>query len=131
MKKAKIEEITKVNEWKGPNWIIYYINMRLDNWETINLGKKKADAFTVWDTVTYEVVEEGKKWREVKEMPKKQPIGTDNNIGAIVGMAIKLAFDKLYHGEDDFQPSALLAQRIAELAIDMTRELEEREESPS
>lgn len=130
MKKAKIEEIIKVNEWKWPNGVIYYINMKLDNWETINLGKKKADAFKVWDVVTYEVVEEGKKRKEIKEMPKKET-ATNTSAGAIVGMALKIAFDKVYNWEDDFQAAAVLAQRICDLAVDMTKGLEEKEDLPS
>lgn len=128
MKTAKVTEIVKVNEWKWPNGIIYYINMKLDNNETINLGKKKSDAFKVWDVVTYEVVEEGKKRKEIKEQPKKET-RSDSNAGAIVGMALKIAFDKVYKSEDDFQSAAVLAQRICDLAVDMTKGLEEREDS--
>ena len=58
MKQAKVQEITKVNEWKWPNWTIFYIWMKLDNWETISLWKKSKDAFKVWDTVNYEMIEE-------------------------------------------------------------------------
>lgn len=45
--------------------------MKLDNDEQISLGKKKADAFKVGDTVNYESFEEnGKtKYKEVKENP--------------------------------------------------------------
>ena len=37
---GKITEITKVNEWEWPHWKLYYIDMKLDNGETISLGKK-------------------------------------------------------------------------------------------
>ena len=98
MKTAKITEIIKVNEWKWPKGTIYYINMKLDNDDTISLGKKKSDAFKVGDTVTYEVVEEWKKWREVKEnpFPKKSYNSESNNVWAMIGMAMKLAFEHLY-----------------------------------
>lgn len=53
--------------------------MKLDNEDTISLGKKKADAFKVGDTVNYEVVEEGKKWKEVKENPFKPRYNSEAN----------------------------------------------------
>ena len=132
MKKAKIEEIIKVNEWSWPNGVIYYINMKLDNWETINLGKKKADAFKVWDTVNYETVEEnGKtKYKEVKEnpMPRRSFNSEANNKAAMVGMALKIAFSSCYDKkEENFQETVALAQRIVDVAMDM---LDDGEESP-
>jgi hypothetical protein len=44
-------------------------------------------------------------------------------------MALKIAFDKVYKSEDDFHTAAVLAQRICDLAVDMTKGLEEREDS--
>ena len=69
MKTGKVTEITKVNEWKWPNGTVYYINMKLDNNDTISLGKKKSDAFKVGDTINYEVIEENwkYKYKEVKD----------------------------------------------------------------
>ena len=124
MKTAKITEITKVNEWKWPNGTIYYINMKLDNNEEISLWKKSKDAFKVWDTVSYEMIEEnGKtKYKEVKEnnfRPRPAYNPEANNRWAMIGMAIKMAFDKVYQWEDDFQKAAYLSQRIFELAMDM------------
>jgi len=121
MKTAKILEIWKVNEWKWPNWTIYYINMKLDNGEAISLGKKKSDAFKVWDTVSYEVVEEGKKWKEVKEeQPKKTFDPQANNRGAMVWMAIKTAFEILYDKKaQNFKECIALAYRIFEEAMSM------------
>lgn len=121
MKQAKITEITKVNEWKWPNGIIYYISLKLDNWENISLWKKSKDAFKVGDQISYEVVEEWKKWKEVKPdfRPRAAYNPEANNRWAMIGMAIKMAFDKVYQWEDDFQKAAYLSQRIFELAMDM------------
>lgn len=130
MKTWKITEITKVNKWdKWEHWPVYYISMKLDNWEQITLGKKKEDAFKVWDVVNYEEVEEGKKWKEVKEnpFPKRSFNSEWNNKGAMIGMAIKVAFDKVYSSEDDFQKAAALSQRIYDLAMQMM--WEEKEET--
>jgi len=121
MKTAKITEITKVNEWKWPNGIIYYINMKLDNNEEISLWKKSKDAFKVWDTVNYEMVEEnGKtKYKEVKEnnfrpRPAYNPEAT--NKGAMVWMAMKLAFEQLYD-KTNYNEVIQLATRIFEDAM--------------
>ena len=115
MKTAKITEIVKVNKWdKWEHWPIYYISLKLDNNELITLGKKKEDAFKVGDTVNYEVVEEGKKWKEVKENPfKSKASNPDNNVGAMIGMAMKLAFEHLYD-KTNYNETYQLAVRIFE-----------------
>ena len=121
MKQGKITEITKVNEWKWPNGTIFYINMKLDNGELISLWKKKADAFKVGDTVSYESFEEnGKtKYKEVKENPfKPRAYNPDQtNRGAMVGMSYKLAFELVYKKDTDFQTAVALANRIYEEAM--------------
>lgn len=122
MKTAKITEITKVNEWKWPNGTIYYINMKLDNNETISLGKKKSDAFKVWDTVNYEMIEENwkTKYKEVKETPFKPRAfnSADTNKSATIWMAMKIAFDKLYD-KTNYWETIQLATRIFEDAMAM------------
>jgi len=129
MKTAKITEITKVNEWKWPNGTIYYINMKLDNGELINLWKKKADAFKVWDTVNYDSFEEnGKtKYKEVKENPFKPKAmsSESNNRSATIWMAIKVAFEVLYDPKkENFNECIALAHRIYEEAMAMYSEWE-------
>ena len=131
MKTAKVQEITKVNEWKWPNGTIFYINMKLDNWETISLWKKSKDAFKVGDQVNYEVVEEGKKWKEVKENPfKPRAYNSEwNNKGAMIWMAIKTAFELLYDKkEQNFNECIALAHRIYEEWMAMFNETEKPEE---
>ena len=121
MKTAKITEITKVNEWKWPNGTIFYINMKLDNNEEISLWKKSKDAFKVWDTVNYEMIEEnGKtKYKEVKEnnfRPKPTYNPEATNKGAMVWMAMKLAFEQLYD-KTNYNEVIQLATRIFEDAM--------------
>ena len=120
MKTWKITEIWNINEWNWPHGVIYYIPLKLDNGETIKLWKTKKDAFKVGDTVNYEVVEEGKKWKEVKENNFQRKQYWDNWKGAMVWMALKIAFDKAYNWEEDFQKAAYLAERIYNLAVEMT-----------
>ena len=131
MKTAKITEITKVNEWnKWPYWTLYYIYMKLDNWETINLCKKKADAFKVGDTVSYNTIEEWKKYEEVKESWLKKSYNSEsNNKGAMIWMAIKTAFELLYDKkEQNFNECIALAHRIYEEWMAMFNETEKPEE---
>ena len=122
MKTGKIIEITKVNKWdKWDHWPIYYISMKLDNNELITLWKKKEDAFKVGDVVNYEVVEEWKKWKEVKETPFKPRAAYDQtaqNKSATIGMAMKIAFEHLYD-KTNYQETIQLATRIFEDAMAM------------
>ena len=89
MKESKILEITKTKLREGPNWRLYYITIKLENWETITLWKKKEDAFKVWQVVKYEEVEKGKKWKEVKE---KSFAPVQDPKSAIVLTAFQVAF---------------------------------------
>ena len=121
MKTAKVLKVT-IDSWDWQYGKMYSHKMELDNWETIKLNKRKDNSFKVWDTVNYE--ENGEwKWKEVKEEKTFQPRPAynpeANNRWAMIGMAIKMAFDKVYQWEDDFQKAAYLSQRIFELAMDM------------
>lgn len=133
MKTAKITEITKVNEWKWPNGTIYYINMKLDNNEEISLWKKSKDAFKVWDTVNYEMIEEnGKtKYKEVKEnnfRPRPAYNPEANNKSATIWMAMKIAFEVLYD-KTNYQETIQLATRIFEDAMAMYENYWKKSES--
>lgn len=121
MKTAKITEIVKTNKWdKWEHWPVYYISMKLDNDELITLWKKKEDAFKVGDTVNYE--ENGEwKWKEVKvnnfqPRPAYNPEAT--NKGAMVWMAMKLAFEQLYD-KTNYNEVIQLATRIFEDAMEI------------
>ena len=131
MKTSKVESVLNTREWSWPNGAVFYIQMKLENWETITLGKKDKNAFKVWDEVKYEVVEDGKKWKEVKEMPTfvKKSSNNDNNKWAMIGMAIKTAFELVYKKEDDFDKAKALAKKILLLALEMHGE--NKEELPS
>lgn len=99
MKTSTVKEITKVNEWDWPHWKVFYINMKMESWETISLGKKSADAFKVWDTINWEDYSDAKwaiKQREVKENSFKWGMSKENSKSAKIGMAIKVAFDLVY-----------------------------------
>lgn len=133
MKTWKITEITKVNKWdKWEHWPIYYISMKLDNSEVITLGKKKEDAFKVGDTVNYEVIEEWKKWKEVKENPFRPRVTFNEwqNRGAMIWMSFKLAFEMMYDKtKDNYKDTVALAVRIYEDAMELYNKWEEKSES--
>ena len=135
MKQAKVLEIIGANEWEWPYGKLYYINMKLDNWETISLGKKKSDAFKVGDMVCYEDYVDAKwktKQKEVKEEntfePKSNFDGWNN--WAMIWMSIKVAFETFYDPKkENFNETIALAHRIYEEAMNMLNEGEEPKES--
>lgn len=89
MKESKILEITKTKVREWANGKLYYITLKLENWEYITLWKKREDAFKVGQLVKYEEVEKGKKWKEVKE--KSFSLVQDPK-SAIVLTAFQVAF---------------------------------------
>ena len=123
MKTAKITEIWQANKWDWPHWAIYYIPLTLDNGEKIRLGKQKEDAFKVGDTVSYEVVEEWKKWKEVKENPFRPQANCNTNCSksAQVWMAIKVAFDLVYK-EKGIEEAKKLTKEILLFAQELVGE---------
>lgn len=131
---SKVESILNTREWSWPNGAVFYIQMKLENWETITLGKKSKDAYKVWDEVKYEAYTDAnwkQKWKEVKEMPQfaKKTNNSDNNKWAMIGMAIKTAFELVYKDEKDFDKAKALAKQILLLALEMHGE--NKEELPS
>lgn len=119
MKTAKIVKLT-IDSWDWQYGKMYSHKMELDNWEIIKLNKKKDNSFKVWDTVNYEENWEWKRKEVKEEAPKKSQWNQEaQNRGAMVGMCIKLAFEKLYQWEDDFQKASILSQRLFDLAMDM------------
>ena len=134
MKTSTVKEITKVNEWDWPHGKVFYINMKMESWETISLGKKTADAFKVWDTINWEDYSDAKwaiKQREVKENPmwwfKAWASCNPNQCSksAKIWMAIKVAFDLVYK-EKWLDEAKKLTKEILLFATEL-----EWEDSPS
>ena len=132
MKQSKVESILNTREWSWPNWAVFYIQMKLENWETITLGKKYKDAYKEWDEVKYEAYTDAnwkQKWKEVKENPfVSKKSNTDNSKWAMIWMAIKTAFELVYKTENDFDKAKDLAKQILLLALEMQWE---QKDSPS
>ena len=132
MTTSKVESILNTREWSWPNWAVFYIQMKLENWETITLGKKSKDAYKEWDEVKYEAYTDAnwkQKWKEVKENPfVSKKSNTDNSKWAMIWMAIKTAFELVYKTENDFDKAKDLAKQILLLALEMQWE---QKDSPS
>jgi len=118
MKTTTIKEIVSVEEREWQYWKMYWHKLKLENWETIKLNKKKPNSFKVWETISYEENWEWK-WKQITEdnqKPKKK-FNESNNVWAMVGMSYRLAFEMAYKWEDDFQKTVALAQRIFDEAM--------------
>ena len=126
MKTSTVKEITKVNEWDWPHGKVFYINMKMENWDTISLGKKTEDAFKVWDTINWEDYSDASwkiKQREVKEN-QFRPMAQANNQcskSAQVWMAIKVAFDLVYK-EKGIEEAKKLTKEILLFAQELVGE---------
>lgn len=104
MKTSKVVEITNIKEWKWSNMTIFYITVKLENWEKITLGKRKKDWIVVGQSITYteEETEDGrKKYKEVRASFGKGSWGITNRQIAAIGGAIISASWK-----GDFKSSA-------------------------
>lgn len=66
---AKVKEIVDVREWSGPNGMVYYHKLVMDNGDQGELGKKKNNAFQPGDSLTYtiESTQYGNKFKEVQQ----------------------------------------------------------------
>ena len=126
MKTSTVKEITKVNEWDWPHGKVFYINMKMENWDTISLGKKTEDAFKVGDSISWEDYSDASwkiKQREVKENPFR-PMAQANNQcskSAQVWMAIKVAFDLVYK-EKGIEEAKKLTKEILLFAQELVGE---------
>lgn len=127
MKKSKVLEIIAINEWlKWEHWPVYYIQMKMENWETITLWKKSKDAFKVWDEITYQENWEWKR-KEIKENPfQRRSFNQEKqNLWAMIWMAYKLAFEVFYSKEEkNFADTIKLANAIVDEAMKTYQEHE-------
>ena len=109
MKQSKITQILKTNEWESKYGKMYSITLKLENWETITLNKKKQNAFKLWDNVKYEEIEA---WKKRKEIIDKKPESNQGNPRSyFTSVAFQIAFQN-YSWEDSYQFCSTLARRI-------------------
>ena len=90
MKTSKILEILSIKTREGKNGKLYYHSLKLENGETISLGKKKEDAFAVGQEISYiETVDaNGKKKRSEPKKSYGGSVGISNRQIAAIGWAI-------------------------------------------
>lgn len=100
MKESKILEITKTKERENEHGKLFYITLRLENGEYITLGKKKANAFKIGDTIKYEKIWENKR-KEIRPAFATKGAWISNKQIAAIGAAILTA-----GGKSDFKTSA-------------------------
>ena len=113
MKTSKITKIWEITEWTGEHWTTFYIKLDLENWEKISLGKKRKDAFNVWDTVNYEDYVDAKwytKQREVRE--NKKPEFKQDQRWYFTSIAFQIGFQNFNSKDDDFQERVFISKRI-------------------
>lgn len=122
--KAKIKDIVWINERnKGEHGPIYYITMKMDNDELITLWKKNKDSFKVWEEINYEVVEEWRKRKEIKEFQRRPFNNEATNRGAMIWMAYKLAFEVYYNKEEkNFTDTIKFANEVFKEAMKTFKE---------
>ena len=103
MKTSKILEILNIKERQWPTMTIFYITVKLENWEQITLGKRKKDWLIVGQPVTYteEEVDGKKKRKEIRPQSSGKSWGISNKQIAAIGAAILTA-----GGKSDFKNSA-------------------------
>ncbi len=111
MKQSKITQILEALEREGKYGKMFTIAMTLENWETIQINKKNKDAFKVWDNIKYEVIEEWKKRKEVKEENRGVQKQHGDQRGYFTSIAFQIAFNQ-YSWEESYQNCSNLARRI-------------------
>ena len=138
---SKIKEILKVEERQGKYWPMFSFNLHMENWEYIKLNKKKNDAFKVWDSVTYNTIEPGKKWEEVKENNYKKSDSKQNQEWYFTSIAFQIWFQNFnpLDNKEDFKTRVLASRRIFAEMLDNynnpdtkadTKELQNPDELP-
>lgn len=102
MKTSKITEILSIKTREGKNGKLYYHSLKLENGETISLGKKKENAFTVGQEISYTETVDAKGKKKRSEEKKSYGVGgISNKQIAAIGAAILTA-----GGKSDFKTSA-------------------------
>lgn len=124
---TKILEIVKTKEWEWKFWKMYSITLHCENGEYPIFNKKKPDSFKVWDEITYEVIEPGKKWEEIS-WKKSYKWSSQSQEWYFTSIAFQIWFEKAYKGEGDFQAAVYLSRRIFAEMVDNLNNPDQKEE---
>ena len=130
---TKITEIVKTKEWEWKFWKMYSITLKCENWEYPILNKTKADAFKVWDTVSYEVVEPWKKWKEITEKSwsysKKWSYQSQEWYFTSIAFQIAFQWFDALNENEKFADRVYIAKRIFSEMIDNTKDNQTEEKT--
>ena len=130
---TKITEIVKTQEWEWKFWKMYAITLHCENWEYPILNKTKADAFKVWDTVTYEVIEPWKKWKEITEKSwsysKKWNYQSQEWYFTSIAFQIAFQWFDALNEDEKFSDRVYIAKRIFSEMIDNLKESQKEEKT--
>lgn len=129
---TKILEIVKTKEREWKFWKMYSITLHCENGEYPILNKTKPDAFKVWDSVTYEVVEPGKKWKEITEKSwsysKKWNYQSQEWYFTSIAFQIAFQWFDALNEDEKFAERVYIAKRIFAEMVDNLNNPEQKEE---
>lgn len=112
MTTSKIKTIHGVRPWKATNGTVYYHDLEMENGDRGSIWKKKENAFTVWQELTYELIDNDWKKR-IKEFKwgyqKNYPAKNYNAELAMVALQCAVKYN----------PNAQYSQKIMTTADEM------------
>ena len=112
---------------------MYSITLKCENWEYPVLNKTKADAFKVWDTVSYEVIEPWKKWKEITEKSwsysKKWSYQSQEWYFTSIAFQIAFQWFDALNENEKFSDRVYIAKRIFSEMIDNLKDTPSEEKT--
>ena len=128
-----IKEIVKTKEWEWKFWKMYAITLHCENGEYPILNKTKPDAFKVWDSVTYEVIEPWKKWKEITEKSwsysKKWNYQSQEWYFTSIAFQIAFQWFDALNEDEKFSDRVYIAKRIFSEMVDNLKDTQTEEKS--
>lgn len=111
---AKVQQIEKITEWEWKFGKMYSIYLKMDNWESIKLNKKKKDSFKIWDTISYEVVKPWEQWKEIQQDKPRKTNNSQSQEWYFTSIAFQIWFQGFNPLDDNenFQARVLASRRI-------------------
>ena len=111
---AKVQQIEKTTEWEWKFGKMYSIYLKMDNWESIKLNKKKKDSFKIWDTISYEVVKPWEQWKEIQQDKPRKANNWQSQEWYFTSIAFQIWFQGFNPLDDNenFQARVLASRRI-------------------
>ena len=116
---SKVVEIKSVKDRTWPNGTIHFFTCKMENGDTINLGKKSADAIQLGSEINYDIVEWPNEYgvckvKEVREefKPWAKPWFAKNYEKDSISMALSYAKDLVVWGKVELKDLEKEAERM-------------------